>query len=285
MPAQPAHEGFHWRIWAAELAATALLVFAGLSVVCFVFGRGSPVAAVLPSHSLQFLVIGFLFSGINSLLAVSPFGRLSGAHLNPAVTLSFRVLGRVSAHDVAGYLVAQILGALVGATLLRLVWRGVADSIDGGATVPTVSLPAAVGLEAAMTALLMLVILFFVSSAQLARWTPLAIWPVIALLVWVGAPSTGTSLNPVRSAGPALVFGESLDVLWLYLLAPTAGAVAVALAWRRRHPGAQPKTAKLFHDARYTCSLASELPARAPVTRGVAPRLTGRLHPSTRRNE
>ena len=273
---QPAHEGFHWRIWGAEFAATALLIFGGLSVVCFVFGRGSPVAAILPSQSIRFLLTGLLFSGVNSLLAVSPLGRLSGAHLNPAVTLAFRVLGRVSAHDVGGYIVAQGLGALAGAAALRLLWRGVADSVEGGATVAAVPLPVAFGLEAVMTALLIVVILSCVSSARFARWTPLAIWPLIALLVWGGASYTGTSLNPARSAGPALVFHESLETLWLYLLAPTTGAVLVALAWRRRHPSAQPKTAKLFHDPRYACSLTSELPAvraDAPVTVAAAPRL------------
>jgi aquaporin Z len=261
---QPAHAGFHWRIWGAEFAGTGLLILGGLSVVCFVFGRGSPVTSILPSHSARLLVTGLLFSACNSLLAVSPLGRLSGAHLNPAVTLAFRVLGRVSAHDVGGYIVAQVLGALAGAAALRLLWRGVAESVDGGATAAAVPLPAAFGLEAAMTALLMVVILFCVSSARFARWTPLAIWPLIALLVWGGASYTGTSLNPARSAGPALIFGESLESLWLYLAAPTLGAVAVGLAWRRRHAGAQPKTAKLFHDARYACSLASELPTRTP---------------------
>jgi aquaporin Z len=285
MRAQPPHEGFHLRIWAAEFLATALLVLVGLSVVCVVFGDGSPIAEAIPSHSVGLLVIGLLFSGCNSLLAVSPLGRLSGAHLNPAVTLAFRVLGRVGVFDVVGYLAAQLLGALAGAAALRLLWRGVADSVDGGVTVPAVPLAAAFALEAGMTAVLLVVIFLFVSSARLARWTPLAIWPVIALLVWAGASSTGTSLNPARSAGPAVVFGEGLGVLWLYLVAPTVGALAVAFAWRRRHPDAHPKTAKLFHDPRYPCSLATELPAEPPVTSARPPRLSSRLHPVTRRNE
>lgn len=262
---QSAHTGFHWRIWTAELAATGLLLLGGLSVVCLDFGRGSPVVELLPSSSARLLLTGLLFSGCNSLLAVSPLGRLSGAHLNPAVTLAFYALGRVSRHDLGGYLVAQLLGAVAGAAALGLLWGSVADSVDGGVTVPTVPLPVAVALEVTMTAALIVVILLFVSSARLARWTALAIWPLIALMVWGGAPYTGTSLNPVRSAGPAFVFGYGLAPLWLYLVAPTAGALAVALAWRRLHPRMHPKTAKLFHDSRYACSLATALPARPPT--------------------
>jgi glucose 1-dehydrogenase len=185
------------------------------------------------------------------------------------VTLAFCALGRVRGTDVFGYIAAQLLGALLGAAVLRVAWRGIAESVDGGATVPSVRLTTAFALEAAMTAVLVVVILVFVSSVSLARWTPLAIWPVIALLVWGAASYTGTSLNPARSTGPALVFARGVDVLWLYLVAPTAGALAVAFLWRRRHPGAQPKTAKLFHDPRYPCPFATELPARSPVTNQV----------------
>src|SRR5947207_1457632 len=106
-PAAPAplqaDRGLHWRIWAAEGAATFVLVFVGLSVVCAAFGRGSPVPGALPWHGVRLLLVGLLFSALNSLLAVSPLGRLSGAHLNPAVTLAFRSLRRVSDIDVAGY--------------------------------------------------------------------------------------------------------------------------------------------------------------------------------------
>jgi aquaporin Z len=256
---QPAIDGLHWGIWAAEGAATFTLVFGGLSVVCLAFGRGSPAPDLLPWHGVRLLLVGMVFSGLNSLLAVSPLGRLSGAHLNPAVTLAFRSLGRVSNADTAGYVVVQIGGALAGAAALRVAWGGIGESIDGGITLPTVSPAAAFALEAAMTGLLVAVIVACVSSARLARWTPLVIWPLIAALVWVGGPYTGTSLNPVRSGGPAFVFGN-LDSLWLYVVAPVAGAVGIALAWR---VGAmpQPKTAKLFHDPRYPCSLASDLPA------------------------
>jgi len=272
-------------MWGAELLATTLLVLGGVSVICVVFGRGSPIASLVPSHSLQLLVVGLLFSACNSLLAVSSLGRLSGAHLNPAVTLAFRVVGRVSTSDAVGYLMSQLLGAIVGATLVRLVWGDVARSVQGGVTVPTVPVPLAFGLESLMTGVLVGVIFAFVSNMRRARWTPLAIWPLIAVLVWSGGSYTGTSLNPVRSAGPALVFAQARDVLWIYLVAPTLGAIVVALLWRARDPRTHPKTAKLYHDPRYPSSLGTELPAAPPVTEFPPRRLTSRLDPVPRRNE
>lgn len=236
------------------------MMLGGLSAVCLVFGDGSFLAEALPSDSVRYVVVGALFAACVSLVAVSPLGRLSGAHLNPAVTLSFRVLGRVSGHDVGGYLFAQLAGALAGTALVSLLWGSTADSVGGGATtVGKTGTGLAISLEVAMTAVLIGVILLFVSDARLTRWTPLAIWPVITALVWIGSPYTGTSLNPTRSVAPALVFAQVAD-LWVYVLAPVVGAVVVGLLWRRRDRAAQPKTAKLFHDPGYACCLGTDLP-------------------------
>jgi hypothetical protein len=144
--------------------------------------------------------------------------------------------------------------ALAGALAARLVLPAAAtDSIGGAVTHPAVSTIAALALEAGMTGLLLAVVLAFVSSQRLARWAPLALVPVIAAIIWLGSPWTGASLNPARSEGPAVAFGDLSD-LWLYLFAPSLGALAVAALWRRR-----PMTAKLFHDPRYPCPLRSEL--------------------------
>jgi hypothetical protein len=82
---------------------------------------------------------------------------------------------------------------------------------------------------------------------------------VLALLIWQAGPLTGTSLNPARSAWPALAFGDLAD-LWLYVVAPVSGALAVAVAGTRARMAARPLTAKLFHDPRYACTLRSTLP-------------------------
>jgi hypothetical protein len=135
-----------------------------------------------------------------------------------------------------------------------------------------------------MTALLVLTVFSFVSRERLARWTPVAVCVLIAALIWRAGRYTGTSLNPARSAAPAIAFGDLKD-LWLYLVAPIAGAVAVAVAWPASSRSSRPKTAKLLHDPRYPCSLATDLPAEPPVTGPRPSRLSSRLHPVTRRNE
>lgn len=258
--------GWHLVEWGAELVGTAVLVLGGLSAVVLDFGSRSAVAAAIPSHSVRLLLTGVLFAGCGSLVAVSPLGRRSGAHLNPAVTLAFWLERHLHRHDLGGYLVAQCLGGILGAALLRLFWGPRAASVDYGVTAPGRGLTAleATGVEAMMTAALVLTIFLFVSSSRTARWTPLAVWIVVAVLVWQGAPYTGTSLNPARSLGPALVSGNWRDY-WVYVAGPLAGAALAVAAWML-----VPRTtltAKLFHDHRYPSTLGSFLPVRLAPSR------------------
>ncbi len=98
-----ARGGRHGAEWAAEAAGTAILVFGGLSAATLDFGRASPVASAIPSHSLRLLLTGVLFASTGALVTISPLGRRSGAHLNPAVTFGFWLGGHVHRHDLAGY--------------------------------------------------------------------------------------------------------------------------------------------------------------------------------------
>ena len=255
-----AQGGWHWIPWGCEFLGTAILLAGGLSAVFLDFGPSSPIAPRLPSMSARLLLTGLLFAGSGSLVALSPLGRRSGAHLNPAVTLAFWTQRKVHPHDLGGYVTAQILGALTSVAILRLVWGRTARALHAGATQPGhgFSPLEAAGLECLMTAALILMIFFMTSSPRTARWTPLGNWLLVATLVWQGAPYTGTSLNPARSLGPALLAPETKD-LWVYLAGPLTGALlaaAVFAAFRTTHT----LTAKLFHDPRYPSTLASELP-------------------------
>lgn len=251
--------GWHPVEWACELVGTALLLLGGLSAICLDFGPASPVASVVPSHDWRLLITGVLFASTGSAVAVSPLGRRSGAHLNPAVTLAFWTRRHVHPHDLAGYTVAQVLGALAGTEIVRLAWGSTARAVSLGVTAPGRGLDAvqAALVEALMTAILVGTILAMVSSPRTARWTPLVLIPVIAILVWQGAPYTGTSLNPARSLAPALLLPRWHD-LWVYLVGPPCGALA-AVGLFGLVPDAETLTAKLFHDPRYPSTMRTAL--------------------------
>jgi aquaporin Z len=216
------HARCHWRSWGAEAAGTALMVLAILLAA----------AVTLDTGSARFLLLGAIVAPCVALIAVSPLGKLSGAHINPAVTIGFWGLGRLSPRDVVGYVSAQLMGGFAGALGGRAILPAhTTGAIGGAVTHPSVSTAAAVTLEAGMTAALLALVFAFVSSERRARWTPLAIVPLLTAIIWLGSPSTGASLNPARSEGPALAFGDTGD-LWIYFVAPCAAALVVALLWR-----------------------------------------------------
>lgn len=260
---QPATGGLHLGEWGAELAGTAVLVFAALSTATLLFHPGSVVQDWLPSEPARRLLLGIVFVVILTSIARSPTGRLSGAHLNPAVTLAFWITGHVHPHDLFGYWTAQLIGGALGAFALRLVWRQTAAGIEYGAIAPEVAPWAAVLVEALMVGLVICAIFVSVSTPVLVRWTPVVAGTVVTLSFWLGSQFTRAGLNPARTLGPNLVSGQWQD-WWVYFAGPLAGAALVAVVWRTT-----PRvilTAKLFHDSDYRSVLRTHLPARRPAT-------------------
>ena len=231
----------------AEFVGTAWNVFVGLSAVVFNFAPGLPGSRLIPDASLRLWVTGLVFAGSGSLYTISPWGRLSGSHINPSVTLAFTAVGKLRWHDTLGYLAAQFAGGTFGAGLLALVWGSHAATVGGGVTAPGAghTIADAFWAELLMTFFYGLAIFFFVSKRSLMRWTPLMNWLVVAGLVWLGAGVSGTSLNPARSFGPALVTG-TWHAQWIYAVAPPAGALLAAAVWQL--VGIRKLlTAKLYH--------------------------------------
>src|SRR5512137_558596 len=126
---------FPWQPLLAELIGTALLVLVGLSLVIFMFGTGSPMARLLPNEALRRLITGFFFGTTGALIALSPVGKESGAHINPVVTIGFWLFGKIELRLVCGYIVAQLTGACLGCLPL-LAWGEMGQSVAFGATLP-----------------------------------------------------------------------------------------------------------------------------------------------------
>jgi aquaporin Z len=209
-------------IYLSECIGTALLIGVGLSVVIFDNGDGSPVLAWIPDAATRRALTGFLFGTTGCLITLSPVGRISGAHINPTVTIAFWLRRRMSARHALGYVLAQSAGAVIGALPL-LLWGKMGASVGYGNTVPIPGeLPAAFGGEVITSFLLVAGIFFFSGHRGLRRFTPFLIPPLFCVMVWAEGALSGTSTNPARSLGPAVVSGV-WTAWWIYLLAPIAG--------------------------------------------------------------
>ncbi len=173
--------------------------------------------------------------GLVVLAMIYALGDISGAHLNPAVTLAFAVARRFSWNEVPGYIGAQLVGALAASGVLRLLFP---DDAKLGATLPLGTPMQSFVLEVILTALLMFVILSVSTGAKEKGITAgIAIGAVIALEAMFAGPICGASMNPFRSLAPAVVSGN-LQHLWVYLTAPVFGAlIAVPLCCVIREEG------------------------------------------------
>jgi aquaporin Z len=243
----PEHR-LHPAMYAAEAAGTALLVFGGLSVVILINSPEGPVASLIPPPGLRRALAGFLFGSIGAAIAFSPIGRISGAHINPAMTLAFWLEDKLKWRDAIAYVLAQCAGAVVGAAGL-LVWGRMGWSLDEGATLPGAGWGAgwAVAGEA-LCGFLLVALIFAMTAGKATRpYTPLVNPALFCLLVWLEAPISGASSNPARSFGPAVVTGTWQDH-WVYWVGPCLGA-CLAVAAARLPPFAphRPKEARLFH--------------------------------------
>jgi len=246
----------HWREYAIEaFCLGAFMVSAGL------FGTlleapGYALHEALPDPFARRALMGVAMGLTAIVLIYSPWGRRSGAHFNPATTLTFFRLGKIEPLDAAIYPLAQLGGGLAGvlavAALLGPAFT--ARPVDWVATRPG-SGAGTVGAfvaEVAMTAAMMLVVLWISNRERIRRFTGLAAGTLVALYITFEAPISGMSLNPARTLASALPSGD-LSELWIYLLAPPLGMLAGAELYRRI-PGAEPvRCAKLDHDDTTPC--------------------------------
>ena len=218
----------------AELLGTALMLFGGFSMTALVGAPSSPL--FVRAMTERVFVIGLSYGVMVALVAVSPIGRSSGAHLNPAVTVAFWCRRAVSTSDAVAYVVAQCVGALAAAIAFSAIWRSWATAVHGARTIPRPGLGAAATamIEAGMTFVLVAAIFVVSTSPRWRRWTPVAVLVLLTVMIVVAGPVTGGSFNPARSLGPALVTHQ-WEAFIAYVVGPLAGALVAVLATHRSH--------------------------------------------------
>lgn len=217
----------------AEFFGTFWLVFGGC---------GSAVlAAAFPSLGIGLAGVSFAF-GLSVLTMAYAIGHISGCHLNPAVSIGLWAAGRFPANKLAAYILAQVLGAIAAAAVLYIVASGgpgfevskgfAANGFDAHSP-GNYSLLAALVIEVVTTMFFLIVILGATDRRAPAGFAPIAIGLCLTLIHLLSIPVTNTSVNPARSTGVALFVGDwALSQLWLFWLAPIAGAVLGAFVYR-----------------------------------------------------
>ncbi len=201
----------------AEFVGTFALVFVGAGAGAI--GVGGLVGVAL-AHGLVLMAVA------------AAYGQISGAHINPAVTIALWVGRQIKTAEAVGYIVVQVLGGIVGAMMLRFVLGGTSSGL--GATVLAGSVSPTQGLvvEAVLTFFLVNTIYNTAVSGKAGNLAPAAIGLTLAFCILMGGPLTGASVNPARTLGPAIVAGNYAD-LWVYLVGPVIGGLAATVLYDR----------------------------------------------------
>jgi aquaporin Z len=207
------------RNYIAELIGTFALVFCGTGAIVINQQSGGAITHVGIAITFGLVVMSMIYS----------LGNISGAHLNPAVSIAFTIAGRFPGKQLLPYILAQLLGA----TFASLVLKGLFPANEFlGATLPAGSDMQSFVLELILTFFLMLVIVNVATgSKEQGMFAGLAIGAVVALEAMFAGPVCGASMNPARSFAPALVSGH-FEHIWVYLLAPVLGAVLAIPVWK-----------------------------------------------------
>jgi len=226
----------HWRLYVYEGAELAWFMVAACVATVLLFGVGSVGEREIASAAVRRLLMGAAMGGTAVMIIHSPMGKRSGAHFNPAITLTYLWLGKIGRWDALGYVVGQFAGGVAGVGLVKMVMgKALAQpSVDYAVTVPGIGGTAgAFGAELFMAALLMGVVLWMTNLRRLAAYTGYAMGVLITGYVFFFAPVSGFSINPARTVGSA-VWAHVWTAEWVYFVAPLMGmfgAAAVYVNW------------------------------------------------------
>lgn len=243
----------HWPEYLIEAWALGLFMISACLFTALLEHPSSPLHQVIASDFFRRGIIGFAMGLTATGLIYSPWGKRSGAHMNPSVTLAFWRLGKIQQTDAFFYVVFQFIGGYLGVVISALLLGSVIahPSVAYAVTVPG---PGGVSeawwAEFLISFLLMAVVLLVSNNHRLMTWTGIFAGSLVALYVLLEAPISGMSMNPARTLGSALP-AHIFNHLWIYFSAPPLGMLAAAEVFRSSHKNTA--CAKLIHNPHVRC--------------------------------
>jgi len=245
----------HWPEYLMEAAGLGLFMISAFGFGTLLEHPASPVHQALPNSLLRRFLMG-LAMGVTAIgIIYSPWGKQSGAHINPSTTLTFYRLGKVAKWDAAFYIAAQFIGGLIGAMLASIAlakWAG-HPAVNYVVTAPgNAGISVAFIAEVAITFILMTVILSVSNNTRLHKLTGLCAGALVATYITLEAPISGVSMNPARTFASA-VPGNHWTALWVYFTAPLIGMLLAAEVYVRTRGSRSVVCAKLHHENPKRC--------------------------------
>jgi len=244
----------HWPEYLMEAGEAGIYLFSACSTATLLWHPASPIQRYLPSDAVRRLLMGVAMGATVVAIALTPWGKQSGAHFNPALTLTFYRLRKVALWDAVFYCIAQLLGAVGGVALASLVLHGAPahKAIHYAATIPGIyGIPIAFVAELAISFILMSAVLFALNHEALEPYSHYVAATLIATYIAFESPLSGMSTNPARTFGPA-VYSGYWHAFWIYFIAPPLGMLAAAQVLLARKSKV-PHCAKLHHHNNKRC--------------------------------
>ena len=240
---------FHWPEYLMEAAELGLYLFSACAFSTLLWHPASPVPHVIMGGLSRRALMGLAMGATIVAIILSPFGKQSGGHFNPAITLTYYRLGKVEFWDAWFYTAAQFLGAIGGVAVAIYVLRGAPGN---GAVRYAVTVPGIYGraiafvAELAISFVLMVTVLFVTNRPKVAPYTAYFVGVLIAVFITFEAPLSGMSMNPARTFGSAF-HADYWHALWIYFIAPSLGMLVAAELFLQVRGGVAPYCAKLHH--------------------------------------
>ena len=239
----------HWLEYLMEASELCLFMISACAFTVLLFHPASPIAQGIQNEVIRRILMGVAMGSTAVALIFSPLGKRSGAHFNPAVTLTYLRLGKIAPPDAVFYILFQFIGGIAGVLIASIFLGNLVahPAVNYATTVPGPNgqTPAFVA-ELTITFVLMTVILTVSNTKQLARWTGLFAGALVAIYIGIESPISGMSMNPARTFGSA--FGaHQFTSLWIYFTAPPLGMLLAAEVYRRIKGTSAIACAKLHH--------------------------------------